>query len=133
MAISADSVVYAASSHVFETLSQGEGTRQGGLYRSVDHGMTWERVLQTARADYVDVVPSNPNIVIAGISTKFDTIESFQAGVFVSRDGGHTFAPEMEGLSMTRLWFVKAHPSNPDQVFVGTGGAGLFHGVDLKK
>ena len=132
MAVSADGVVYAASSHVFETLRQGEGTRLGGLYRSEDHGTNWERVLKTARADYVDIVSSNPHIVIAGASTKFDSIEDFNAGVYVSRDGGRTFSHEMVGLSMTRLWFIKTHPSDADQVFVCTGGAGLFHGTGLK-
>ena len=131
MAVAADGVVYAASSHVFETLRQGEGTRLGGLYRSEDHGENWERILKTARADYVDVVPSNPDIVIAGVSTKFDTIAGFRAGIYMSRDGGHTFTHETNGMSMTRLWFIKTHPSNADQVFVGTGGAGLFHVTGL--
>ena len=131
LAVSPDGVLYAASSHVFETLRQGEGMSLGGLYRSENHGSSWERVLKTARADYVDVVATNPNIVIAGVSTKFDTTEGFKAGVYVSRDGGQTFAPEMKGLNMTRLWFVKTHPSDTDQVFVGTGGAGLFHGTGL--
>ena len=132
MAVSPDGVVYAASSHVFATLRQREGTQPAGLYRSGDQGANWERVLKTARADYVDVVPSNSNIVIAGASTKFDSIKDFKAGVYVSRDGGRKFAHETEGLSMTRLWFIKAHPSEDDQVFVGTGGAGLFHGTGLK-
>lgn len=132
MAVSADGVVYAASSNVFETLRQGEGTRLGGLYRSEDRGENWGRVLATARADYVDVVPSDPNIIIAGASTKFDSIAGFKAGVYVSRDGGQSFSQETNGLSMTRLWFVKTHPSDPDQIFVGTGGAGLFHGTGLK-
>ncbi|MDA0750577.1 MAG: hypothetical protein O2964_07675 [Verrucomicrobia bacterium] len=35
-------------------------------------------------------------------------------------------------LSINRLWFIKTHPSDPDQIFVGTGGAGLFHGTGLK-
>lgn len=132
MAVSADGIVYAASSHVFETLRQGEGTRLGGLYRSDNHGESWERVLKTARADYVDVVPSNPDIVIAGASTKFDNIEGFGAGIYVSRDGGYNFIQETNGMSMTRLWFVKTHPSEADQVFIGTGGAGLFHSMGLE-
>jgi photosystem II stability/assembly factor-like uncharacterized protein len=131
LAVAEDGIVYAASSDVFSTLRQGIGTRKGGLYRSVDHGEHWELVLDTKRADYVDTAPGDSRFVVAGVSTKFDRIGGLQTGVFVSRDSGHTFRQENDGLSMTRLWFLKFHSSDKNQIFVGTGGAGLFHGTGV--
>ena len=84
--------------------------------------------MDTKRVDYIDVAPDDARYIVAGASAKFDRIDGLQTGVFVSRDSGHTFKQENDGLSMTRLCFLKFHPSDKNQIFVGTGGADLFHG-----
>ncbi len=129
MALASDGTLYAATAPVFTLLEVGTGTRQGGLYRSTDGGATWTRVFDGLRADYVDVAPTDPNIVVVGVSSLFTFNQAHDAGTFISRDGGLTFQKEMDGLSHTRLWMVEFHPKNNDLVFVGTGGGGLFAGT----
>lgn len=129
LALAGDGTLYAATAPVFTLLEVGTGTRQGGLYRSTDGGDTWTRVLEGLRADYVDVAPTDPNIVVVGVSSLFVFNEAQDAGTFISHDGGQTFQKEMNGLTHTRLWMVKFHPNNNDLVFVGTGGGGLFAGT----
>lgn len=126
--VAPDGAVYAACSDVFSTHRQGAGTRQGGIYRSSDDGISWTRVLDAPRADHVDVAAGDGRYVIAGISTKFDVSGPLNAGIYISRDSGATWARESDGLTHTRLWLAHFHPTDLNRVLVGTGGGGLFVG-----
>jgi photosystem II stability/assembly factor-like uncharacterized protein len=98
-----------------------------GVYRSMNSGETWERVL------YIDdrhgvaemaMDPQNPNILYAGM-WRFERKPwthlsgSEQGGVFKSVDGGRTWAKLTKGLpKLLGRIAVQAAPSNPNVVYV---------------
>jgi len=98
-----------------------------GVYRSLDGGATWTRVLfldgEHGGAD-VEIDPTNPNIVFATLwrfrrkPWAFESGSS-QGGVWRSRDGGSTWKKLEQGLpEMLGRVAVKVAPSNPRVVYV---------------
>ncbi len=72
-----------------------------GVYRTTDGGKTWKQVLkknENAGASDVEMDPSNPSILFAGFWQARRTpwnLESGgpESGLYMSRDGGDTWAP----------------------------------------
>jgi len=98
-----------------------------GVFRSNDGGQSWDKTLyidQHHGVSDMDIDPSNPNILFAGM-WKFERKPwthrsgSEQGGVFKSIDGGVTWKKIDNGLPklMGRIG-VKIAPSNPDVVYV---------------
>jgi len=98
-----------------------------GVYRSVDGGQSWEKVLYIDEVHGVsDLVmhPTNPQVLYAGM-WKFQrkpwtfTSGSEQTGVFKSVDGGDSWQRLEKGLPelMGRIGIAVA-PSQPDMVYV---------------
>ncbi|MDW8051166.1 MAG: hypothetical protein RMJ83_01665 [Armatimonadota bacterium] len=98
-----------------------------GVFMTTDGGKTWQKVLYIDEhhgASDLDIDPSNPNILYAGM-WRFErkpwthTSGSEQGGVFKSTDGGRTWRKLTNGLPklMGRIG-VKVAPSNPNVVYV---------------
>jgi len=98
-----------------------------GVFMTTDGGKTWQKVLYIDEyhgASDLDIDPSNPNILYAGM-WRFErkpwthTSGSEQGGVFKSTDGGRTWRKITNGLPrlMGRIG-VKVAPSNPNVVYV---------------
>ncbi len=112
-----------------------------GVYRTLDGGKTWERVLyidENTGATQVVIDPKNPNIVYADLwagrqgpweNGAWDGLES---GLFKSTDGGTTWKKLTNGLPSTkqglgRIGFCVA-PSDPNRLYA-TVDAGDFGGI----
>jgi len=97
----------------------------GGVWRTVNDGVTWEPVfdqaLSTSIGD-VTVAPSDPNIVWIGTGEANIFRSSFAgAGVYKSTDGGETW--QHMGLVGTHtIPRIVIHPTNPDIVYVAASG-----------
>jgi len=100
-----------------------------GVFRSVDGGRTWRKVLYLDEYHGVsdlDINPRNPNIVYAGLwrfERKPWTFRSGdrQGGLFRSVDGGQTWKKLTNGLpQLVGRIGVKVAPSNPQVVYVIT-------------
>jgi len=98
-----------------------------GLFLTPDAGQRWEKVLyidETHGASDVDLDPSNPNVVFAGMwrfdrkPWRYDSGDT-SGGLFKSSDGGKTWKKVTRGLPqlMGRIG-VKIAPSNPKVVYV---------------
>jgi photosystem II stability/assembly factor-like uncharacterized protein len=99
-----------------------------GVFRSVDAGETWDKVLYLDDRHGVsdlDIDPTNPNVLYAGL-WHFDrkpwthTSGSKEGGVWKSVDGGTTWKKIEKGLPkgvIGRIG-VKVAPSNPNVVYV---------------
>lgn len=112
-----------------------------GVFLSTDAGKNWQKVLyidDRHGASDIDIDPSNPDIVFAGM-WKFDRKPwrydsgSTQGGLFKSTDGGKTWRKITRGLPalMGRVG-VKVAPDNPKIVYViaETKDGTLFRSTD---
>ncbi len=104
------------------------GTTGGGIWKTVDDGITWKNVsdgqLNTGTVGAIAVAESNPNIVIAGMGEHpaRGVMTSMGDGVYKSTDAGKTW--KHIGLDETRhISDVIIHPTNPDIVFISAQGA----------
>jgi photosystem II stability/assembly factor-like uncharacterized protein len=91
----------------------------GGLFKSVDEGMTWSKVSfpeMPVRAVAVD--PNNQNIVYAGTDCGAPPV-SPDDGIYKSADGGLTW--QQKGLSGARINAIVINPSNSQTIYAGTG------------
>jgi photosystem II stability/assembly factor-like uncharacterized protein len=98
-----------------------------GVYLTSDGGSTWQKTLyidETHGASDIDLDPSNPDIVFAGMwqfdrkPWRYDSGDT-KGGLFKSIDGGKTWKKVTRGLPqlMGRIG-VKVSPSNPKVIYV---------------
>jgi len=97
----------------------------GGVWKSVNAGITWEPIFDTYGASSIGDVAffqKNPEIIWVGTGEK-NTRNSIAwgDGIYKSTDGGKTFTNM--GLKDTHsISRIITHPSNPDIVYVAAGG-----------
>ncbi len=118
---------------------------QRGLYRSVDGGTTWQKVLgndENTGAATVVLDPSNPDVVYASLWASRNPPWRLQSsltlyqngGVFKSTDGGTTWAQLKTGLpnGVSRVGLaVSKSDSNRVYAWVSdAGGCGIYRSAD---
>jgi photosystem II stability/assembly factor-like uncharacterized protein len=101
------------------------GTASGGLWKTVNSGITWTPVFdhqETSSIGDVTVAPSNPEIVWVGTGEPNNRqSSSWGDGVYKSTDGGITWT--YTGLKDTHhIGRIAAHPHNPDIVYIAALG-----------
>jgi photosystem II stability/assembly factor-like uncharacterized protein len=101
------------------------GTASGGVWKTVNHGTTFEPIFDDqsmASIGDVTVAPSNPNIVWVGAGEPQNRQSSpWGDGVYKSTDAGRTWTHM--GLSATHnISRIQIHPRNPDIVYVAAVG-----------
>ncbi len=101
------------------------GTASGGLWKTLNSGITWAPVFdhqETSSIGDVTVAPSNPDIVWVGTGEPNNRqSSSWGSGVYKSTDGGVTWA--YTGLKDTHhIGRIAVHPHNPDIVYVAALG-----------
>ncbi len=133
----------ASSGVVGQPMTYYMGTVGGGIWKTVDDGITWKNVsdgfLNTGTVGAIAVSESNPNIVIAGMGEHAarGVMTSMGDGVYKSTDAGKTW--KHIGLDQTRhISDVIIHPTNPDIIFIAAQGAqygpssqrGIYRSID---
>ena len=98
----------------------------GGVWKTMNRGVTWEPVFEkegTSSVGDVALAPSNPNVIWVGTGEDFNSrSNSWGDGVYKSEDGGNSW--EHMGLTETRhIGEVLVHPDNSDIVFVAALGS----------
>ncbi|MFS4466535.1 WD40/YVTN/BNR-like repeat-containing protein [Maribacter sp. 2210JD10-5] len=118
----------ASSGVVGQPMTYYMGTVGGGVWKTVDDGITWKNIsdgfLKTATVGAIAVSESNPNIVFAGMGEHAarGVMTSMGNGIYKSTNAGKTW--KHVGLDKTRhISDVIVHPKNPDIVFVAAQGA----------
>ena len=101
------------------------GTATSGIWKSMNHGTTWEPIFtdqSTASIGDVTLAPSNPDVVWVGTGEPQNRQSSpWGDGVFKSMDGGRTWV--RKGLQETRhISRIQVHPRNPDVAYVAAVG-----------
>ncbi len=102
------------------------GATGGGIWKTDDGGINWHNVsdgfVSTGSVGAVEVAPSDPNIVYAGMGEAcVRGNASYGDGVYKSTDGGRTW--KHAGLEATRsIARIRVDPKNPDLVYVAAFG-----------
>jgi photosystem II stability/assembly factor-like uncharacterized protein len=102
------------------------GATGGGIWKTVDGGVTWravsDRFLETSSVGAISVSESNPDVVYAGmgeVELRGNIIQG--DGIYKTTDGGKTWTHV--GLERTRsIGRIRVHPTNPDVVYVAALG-----------
>ena len=101
------------------------GAASGGLWKTTNHGITWEVVFrdeETSSVGDVAVAPSNPNAVWVGTGEPQNRQSSaWGAGIYRSLDAGRNWTHV--GLTETRhVGRIRIHPRDQDIVYVAAVG-----------
>ncbi|MCF6271501.1 MAG: T9SS type A sorting domain-containing protein [Melioribacteraceae bacterium] len=99
----------------------------GSLNKSTDNGSTWTQIFDHPRVADVEINPDNPDIIFAVSQSWYSVwLENKNPGIYKSIDGGSTWNNISENLAHTYVLFIALNPHNTSQLFVGTGGGGLW-------
>lgn len=117
------------------------GTASGGLWKTVNNGVTWQPIFDdqvTSSIGAVSVSPSNPEILWVGTGEANNRqSSSWGSGVYKSYDGGASWIHT--GLEDTHhIGGIAIDPADPDVVFIAAAGhlwgpneqRGLFRTLD---
>ncbi len=116
-----NNIIYAGATENFDW------SMNGGIYKSTDGGSTWSKISDLARVVDISIHPTNPNILFAAAQSWYSVWQpNYHPGVYRSNDGGSNWTNITENLAHTFVTFVRINPNNPNQLFVGTGGGGLW-------
>ncbi len=97
-------------------------SRAGGVFRSEDHGVTWERVSDFApRPFYFAKIRIDP--------TDDQRVYLLGWQMYVSDDGGRTFRAGFAKVPHVDFHAMVIDPADPDHLFIGTDG-GLYISQD---
>lgn len=118
----------ASSGVVKEPMTYYFGSTGGGIWKTVDDGITWKNVsdgfLKTGTVGAIAVSESDPNVVFAGMGEHAarGVMTSMGDGIYKSEDAGKSW--KHMGLDHSRhISDVVIHPTQPDIVFVSVQGA----------
>ncbi|MCK5802393.1 MAG: hypothetical protein KAI66_06150 [Lentisphaeria bacterium] len=117
---------------LFVTAATAPGKPQGGVYRTLDGGVTWEHVLTDADvassggASYdhfmsVTMHPDDSSIVYAGTNAH---------GLWLSQNGGATWS-HWQAFPFSNAQSVTVDPRDTSRIFVTTFGGGVWEGPHL--
>jgi len=114
---------------IYLTAASGPGHTEGGLYKTIDGGTHWKRIIKDAdlpqelssyaHAFFVSVDPRRPDRVFFSAHTH---------GLFVSDNVGGTWR-EVKDIPFTAVSRVSFDPRDKEMIYVTTFGGGIWKGV----
>lgn len=105
----------------------GGRTYPGGVYRSDNGGSSWRRILVDDFVMGLAVDPHDANVLYAGLTDHPYHDESTGGGIRVTYDGGKTWNTPGQPTSL-HVSSITVDPHDPNQLYLGNGGNGVFVG-----
>jgi photosystem II stability/assembly factor-like uncharacterized protein len=103
------------------------GTAQGGVWRSIDAGASWQPItddLPSLAVGALALDPQNPDIIFLGTGeANFAASSYYGAGLFKSTDGGNTWTRAGQLPTRTCISRIVFEPGNSQTVYVATSFA----------
>jgi photosystem II stability/assembly factor-like uncharacterized protein len=107
------------------------GAEQGGVYKSVDGGQSWNLAsagLADPTVNVLAIDPSNPSIVYAGTN---GGLPPGGRGFWKSTDGALHWTPSNAGLPSSRaVRGIAIDPSNPARLLIALAAQGIYESLD---
>ncbi len=105
----------------------GKKWKKGGLYKSTDGGQNWNLILDKRYMFAAVIDPSNSNRIFAAASQWWASGKNPDFGIFESTDGGSNWS-KIDSPPHLYIDYLGINPLNPDYLYVGSHGGGLFTG-----
>lgn len=98
-----------------------------GLFKSIDRGENWEKILTDDFMRKLAVVPHNSQLLYATSSSAFEAggYDENSNGVWFSDDGGQTWTQQNEGMAYPFALAVAVDHTDAANVYVSSPGTGL--------
>jgi len=99
----------------------------GGLYKSTDDGNSWTQISDLPRVADIAINPDNPDILFIVSQPWYAVwLPDVKPGILKSTDAGNTWQDITNNLNHAYVLFAELNPNNTSQLFIGTGGGGLW-------
>lgn len=122
------SIIYVGAKNYWDQ-SKGQ-VFPGGCYKSVDGGKIWSKILNNNWISCIAISPHDPNVIYVGDLDSSDHDEYFCKGIYKSIDGGLNWSLVTNNLQNIKITTITIPKSTPNILYVGTGGGGVFKGID---
>ncbi|MGE5412507.1 MAG: T9SS type A sorting domain-containing protein [Clostridiales bacterium] len=100
-----------------------------GINKTTDKGITWNKTSFSIKTDFVEIDPSNPDIVYAAAEPLFTNNVSYvPTELYKTRDGGASWVNISQGLTGNNYKYISSiiiNPKNTNELFLGFAG-GVF-------
>jgi photosystem II stability/assembly factor-like uncharacterized protein/phage pi2 protein 07 len=102
----------------------------GGVFQSLDGGVTWKQIFQCACCLAVGVSPHDSNMIFLSSGSPWMKRLTPHPGVYLSNDRGKTWEKVNQNLvQATNVVSFTFHPQDPARIWCGTRGGGWHRGA----
>jgi len=92
-----------------------------GLYKTIDGARSWSRIAQSLPDQMISALAVDPGGILYAAGRK---------GVYKSTDHGVTWNVHNDGLGSLNIRSLAVSPSDPNTIYAGTNGTGLYRSRD---
>ena len=111
-------------------VQDGRRNLQGGVFKSLDSGKRWKKVLHARKIESMALVPTSPIVLYAVSNDHQYHDESSGEGVFRSIDGGESWESFNHGLPVLRAFNINTAPYPPYSLYLSSNGSGAYVATD---
>ncbi len=122
--------LYACQREYFDRSAKPPVLLPGGLFKSSDGGIGWQRIYEFRFCSCVAVNPTQRDTLYVGTTDHPYHDECRAQGIAKSTDGGKTWRQEVVGLTCWNISCIRIDRHDPSRLYAGTGGNGGFVGID---